>query len=372
MGGRAPYGYVLDGARKSLSVDAVEGAAVRRIFDLYLSGDGAKAVAEKLSAAGMGTRQGRQWDQNSVLRIFAGAVCGGFIPHAGERHPGLHEAIVTPDELERVEILRAERSNGGQLAAKAKMSTDYILTGLLHCGACGGAYVGANAHGQNQSYRYYVCSMQFRRSNAERCRNERVDADGLEEMVLGKVVETYADSELFERALTAAAAGVPEQKTKLAEQAAATHTTIARTEKALERYYEAFELETLSAEDLGGRIEDLSVRLTAQRAELARVLEEQAQLGMSQAELIDLSTALTEVTRVLSSTGGTVRRSDCCRRSWPPSPYSERELLMLSFECPRCAPGRPRQMARLLAAGPLADLRKPAKTPERLMRSGRP
>jgi site-specific DNA recombinase len=304
LGGPAPYGYVLDRTRKSLTVDAVEGATVRRIFDLYLAGDGAKAVSEKLNAAGMRKRKGREWDQLSVLRILEGVVYGGFISHADERHPGLHEPLVTVDELERANKQRGERSNGGQLAREAKMSSDYVLTGLLTCGVCGGAYVGANAHGQNQRYRYYVCSLQSRRSNAEKCRNERIDADGLETMVLGKVIETYADSELFERALAAAASGVPEQEAKLAEQAVAAQTTIARTEKAVERYYEAFESGKLNADGLGRRVEDLSVRLTAQRSELARLLEEQAKLGMSQAELVDLSTALTEVTRVLAAPGG--------------------------------------------------------------------
>jgi site-specific DNA recombinase len=304
LGGPAPYGYVLDRTRKSLTIDAVEGAAVRRIFDLYLAGDGAKAVAEKLNAAGMRKRKGREWDQLSVLRILEGVVYGGFILHADEQHPGLHEPLVTVDELERANKQRGERSNGGALAGKAKMSTDYVLTGLLTCGVCGGAYVGANAHGQNQRYRYYICNLQTKRSNAEKCRNERVDADGLEQMVLGKVIETYADSELFERALAAAASGVPEQEAQLAEQAMATQTTIARTEKALERYYEAFESGKLNADDLGRRVEDLSMRLTAQRGELARVLEEQTHLGMSQTELVDLSTALTEVTRVLAAPGG--------------------------------------------------------------------
>ena len=199
------------------------------------------------------------------------------------------------------------------------MSTYYLPTALLHGGACGGAYVGANAHGQKPSYRYYVCSMQSRRLNAKWCRNERVDADGLEEIVLGKVVETYADSELFEQALAAAAAGVPEKGAKLVEQAAATHTTIARTEKALEPYYEVFELENLSAEDRGCRIEDLIAPHGSARSSLKYFRNGLSWGWAGQGTLTSRRHSLRRrgFCRRLAATA---RRSDCCQRSWPPYP----------------------------------------------------
>lgn len=55
---------------------------------------------------------------------------------------------------------------------------DYLLTGLLRCRGCGGAYFGAGTKGRNGFYRYYAC--RNRRTKGLWLGSKRVTADDLE------------------------------------------------------------------------------------------------------------------------------------------------------------------------------------------------
>ncbi len=304
LGGRAPYGYANDKVNKSLVVLADEAVVVRRVFSAYQTGKGAKTIAEELNGAGITHRGGKKWYPEAVLRLLEGAVYAGYIAHGEDRHQGLHEAIVSPGDFAAVAAIRATRNSRERATRPAMGLTDYILTGVTKCGECGGSMVGSGAHGQGGSYRYYTCSLQTKRAESERCRNERVAADELEAMVTQAVLNAYQDSELFEMAVSMAAADAPHQTADLDEQASSMRLAIAKSETAIERYFEAFEEGTLDVAGMKKRVESLEARLAAQRAELTRLLEESAELSMGGGSLVDLSAALSEVTQALSAKDG--------------------------------------------------------------------
>ncbi len=311
MGGRPPYGYSLNKELKSLTVVESEAAVVRQIFATYLEGNGGKTVAEKLNSLGYRIRSGRRWDQHAVLRILNGSVYAGYIQHGDDRHEGLHEAIINRDDFEKAAKLRSDRQESRNLKAITTTTSGYILTGMLKCGACGGTYVGAGAHGSTSDYRYYQCSMQNRRADAEKCRNERIDADKLEEMLIGEVVKTYADTTLFERALALAMSNVPDELNALQQEGAGVAANIKKTEGALDRYFVAFEDGSLSAKSLRERTETLAVRLEELRLNARRVAEQIDELAGTTSSLADLSNVLTRASNILTSSGNYREKKRC-------------------------------------------------------------
>ena len=304
LGGRAPYGYLNNKEDKSLTVQPEEAAVVRRVFSAYQTGKGAKTIAEELNRAGVTHRGGKKWYPEAVLRLLEGAVYAGLIAHGDERYPGLHEAIVSTDEMAAVAAIRSTRNRRERATRPAMGLTDYILTGVTRCGECGGSMVGTGAHGQGGSYRYYTCNLQTKRAESERCRNERVAADELEDMVTQAVLNAYQDTELFELAVSMATAQTPHQAAELDEQASSVRAAIATSQAALERYFDAFEEGALDAVSMQKRVEALETRLTAQRAELARLIEAAAELHAGGGTLVDLSAALDQVTQALSAKDG--------------------------------------------------------------------
>lgn len=78
LSGRAPYGYQLDSATKSLEPHMVEAPAVRTIFSAYADEHlGAKAIAIRFNKAGRRSRNARPWTNQTILRVVHNPVYVG-------------------------------------------------------------------------------------------------------------------------------------------------------------------------------------------------------------------------------------------------------------------------------------------------------
>ncbi len=124
--------------------------------------------------------------------------------------------------------------------------SDFLLSGLVRCDDCGRAYVGTSAHGRKSRYTYYAFSTRYK-YGPSKCKGERLPKELLEAAVLAQLTELYRDSRLIERALADAAMHTAKERPRVEEQVAATRAEIARVERKLERYFEAFEAGDLSA-----------------------------------------------------------------------------------------------------------------------------
>ena len=299
LGGPAPYGYANDRENRTLRVVADEAPTVRRIYQRYLDGLGAKTIAEELNTAGLRARGGRPWTGKSVLRLLASPTYAGLIERNDEYYPGRHEAIVSRDDFEQAMALRQSKVGDDQFAKMRAGNSEFFLSGIARCGACGGAFVGAAANSKNRHYRYYDCSMKSKRSDAERCRNDRVDADALEEMVVERLLSAYRDSDLFLAAVRLAAQQAPERRAALEEQVRAAEAAVAHMTRAIDRYYAAFEAGELDPGALRPRVLALGEQLDAQRQELARLERERDESGGA-AELVDLEAATARIEAALS------------------------------------------------------------------------
>jgi len=175
-GFNAPYGYRVGPTPGALEIVAAEAAVVGRIYQMYLAGEGSRAITAALMAEGLRFRGGRPWSPSTVQHILANRVyCGdlvwGLRPH-NPRHAkrpgepgrlraesplavreGAFPAIVARTVWEQAQAVRAARGSGpGSRSPGRAVCSRFLLTGLARC-RCGSAVIGRAGTGL-----YYLCS----------------------------------------------------------------------------------------------------------------------------------------------------------------------------------------------------------------------
>jgi site-specific DNA recombinase len=116
--------------------------------------------------------------------------------------------------------------------------------------------------------------------------------------VLGQLADIYRDGALIEQALARASERAASERPQLEEQLRSVRAEIARLERKLERYFEAFEEDELSPADCQERVQRHRARLEAlgdQEADLARRLATTADDAPDTAALADLAHQLDDI-----------------------------------------------------------------------------
>jgi site-specific DNA recombinase len=183
----------------------------------------------------------------------------GRVIWRGESLPGLHEPLV--DEFTFARAQRLLRERGEDMALRRSNPGDYLLSGLLRCGRCKRAYVGMSAKGNGGTYHYYACSGR-QKLGPKGCDGERIPRDKLEAAVVGQLTSLYRDGDVIRDAIDAAAEQRRSDGAALEEQRRALAEEIRRAERALDRYYAAFETGDLDAKRFQTRTAVLETRLT--------------------------------------------------------------------------------------------------------------
>ncbi len=273
-GGRRPFGYQVDTAASQLVPDRAEAALVRLIFGLYTRDRvGARNISSLLNDRGHRTTTGGRWSAHQVLRVLSNRVYLGELSFRGITMSGCHPPVMkrsTFDEAQRILAARGEDH-----AKRAASGSDYLLTGLIRCPACGSAMLGPRAHGKTRVYRYYSCYRRTRYDTTA-CGGQRIDADAIEDAVTGALAGFYRHQHgLIADSIAAAQVSHAAAEEGKRNELAATEHQLARTGTAIDRYLAAFEDGTLDPEVLAGRLAQLKARsgqLRARRDELTNEL----------------------------------------------------------------------------------------------------
>ncbi len=180
---------------------------------------------------------------------------------------------------------------GDAHSKRASNASEYLLAGRVRCQRCGKAFVGAAAHGKLRRYPYYVCFSRQRYGTAT-CPAERLRADLLDQAVIDALLATFQQTDLFEQAVAASRT----QAEMLHEQHQAELSTVTeqirKAEATIERYLDAFEASTMSAETCGQRVEQQGAKLAELRVrqtELRRALDAVTIQPPTRQELTDLA-----------------------------------------------------------------------------------
>ncbi len=119
-GGRVPFGYDYD-SEKGILVPNKDAEAVRKVYELYLSGYSTNSIARMLGLS----------YERLARQILKRKTNAGFIVYKGEEFLGKHEPIISLETYERAMQRMSERSG------RFKGDAQNLLTGLVKCGVCG-------------------------------------------------------------------------------------------------------------------------------------------------------------------------------------------------------------------------------------------
>jgi len=208
------YGYRIRGGKAF--IDESEAAIVRRIFDEYLSGDGAYRIANRLCSDGIPSYYGGEWTAKRVYAVLKNEKYTGNallqkayvtdhltkkkVVNKGElpRYyaEGTHPAIIDMEQFKAVQKRLAaakEKAN-----AKGDHAKRYPFSGMIRCGQCGSYY----RRKTNRGRHYWNCSTYLTKGTVA-CQAKQIPEDvlyTLTNQVLG--IPTF-DEDIFRKHISA-------------------------------------------------------------------------------------------------------------------------------------------------------------------------
>ena len=200
--GSGMYGYSMTD-ENTLVVIPEEAVVVRRIYDMFIDGMGATAIAKTLNAEGVRNLLGNEWKPNGILSLIdnekymGDVMMGKSVYIDGIKHDNkdgqlgrryymedTHEGIVSKETWYRAQQIRKQRKNPKLTGAE---QPHYPFTGMIICGECGKHYQHkVNNSGKKWQTHIWCCATQLRKSVAE-CGCSRLKDDVLRE----KFVDAY-------------------------------------------------------------------------------------------------------------------------------------------------------------------------------------
>jgi site-specific DNA recombinase len=103
LGFNPPFGYCIQD--NDLSIVPEEAEIVRQIFAQYSAGETMGNVAQTLNQAEIWTRRKCRWTVWSISHLLHNPAYGGFRRWDGILVPSTHEAIISREQFDRVQIM---------------------------------------------------------------------------------------------------------------------------------------------------------------------------------------------------------------------------------------------------------------------------
>jgi len=130
----APLGYLNQGGGKVKALDPHRAPLIKKLFELYLTGEHSiRSLHLEMVARGLTTRGGKPVSRRTVENILQNRFYCGFTQNGrtGEIFQGNHEPLISVADVERIEAIKQGRYT------KKKTKHDHLLRKLFRCGKCG-------------------------------------------------------------------------------------------------------------------------------------------------------------------------------------------------------------------------------------------
>ena len=301
-GGLAPLGYkkvkVKVGAveKSKLAPEESEMPTVQRIFRMAVEGRGGKEIAKALNADGLRTRVGKHFSTtaiNNILRneVYTGALVwrsrnGGFgnagakTPAEPIRTPDSHPALISREDFDRVQQLLTERRPS--VRHPRTISSQYLLSGLLHCGKCGSAMIGCWA--KSGKFFYYECNRHYKKGK-EVCDAPMISKGKLESFVLDRIKGNILTEDNLKQLVNLVNEELTRNSGLYEVQLAQVEQQIGQVGNKLAKFYAALETGKVDIDDLAPRLKELR----AQQRELQEKRDELLdKMNNETAQVVDL------------------------------------------------------------------------------------
>ncbi|MDU2239745.1 MAG: recombinase family protein [Paenibacillus sp.] len=288
--------------RKDSTLEIVpeEAAIVRKIFELYASGKGLKAIANQINREGHTTKRGNAFSTDSIKQIILNPVYVGkirYLQHENwnERRrkgknatpmleDGGHEPIISEELWEKVQLLQKSKA----VTTSRTFDGKYTLTGLLRCPQCGAEMVASRTvnnlkDGSRIVRRYYSCG-NFKSKGSSVCSANSVKADYAESFVYQRLKEVINNERILADVISVMNQDRKGNTAPLQEELKAIHQKVESIEGKRQKYFGLFEDELVDRETLANRLEELKAE---KERLLARKSEIEWELGNDNSQMVD-------------------------------------------------------------------------------------
>lgn len=219
-----PLGYFKDKNTNEIVIVEEEAEIVRKIFDLYLSGYGLKAIAKKLNDEGIKSPQYYQnkmynkklpsnkpeitgrylWVNTTVKRILQNEFYIGTVtchktytnkinhirkalPKEEQfKHENFAPAIISKEKWEQVQFLLSSKRNNNVRASSSNPCHRY--TGLIECGDCGCTFVCKKRKWKDKPERIEYNCNGYHRYGKEHCTAHRIYEEYLDKLIYNELM----------------------------------------------------------------------------------------------------------------------------------------------------------------------------------------
>jgi len=203
LGGRTPYGYNKDEKTGKLTILPEEADIVKQIFELYLTGNSTRDVANIINATGRKTREytaksgktfgNRRFTSNRITYILKNYTYLGKVEFDGKVYDGQQSAIIDESSFIKAQRKMAQYQTDRKIGPQQECSG--LLTGILKCKACGTAMIHTYTMKRKKfKYRYYVCT-QAQKVGYLHCPNRSIPGQLLEDAVIERLKAYLANKE---------------------------------------------------------------------------------------------------------------------------------------------------------------------------------
>ncbi len=280
--------------------DKTEVKTVRQIFDWSKSEVGEISIVNRLNTAKIPSPSGGKWGTSSLQKILTNEVytgkfvwgrmkggkftllensCGDTNPsrrmHDKDKWiviPNAYEPIVDRETFDQVQKNLKKHSFIQNPGAGRTLGSQFLLTGIVRCGSCGGKYSGRTYHRRRRKKAYlcYRCATRAKKGDAV-CKSRIVNREQIDHFVLEKI-KGYVNRPEFwnmvEKSLREAQG--KDDLTKIAQQSL--RKEIENSEKGIETLLDLIEKGDASNRKL------YDGRLSKKREELEKLQADLAQL----------------------------------------------------------------------------------------------
>ena len=198
-GGQPPLGYDVDPVSRRLVINPQEAEAVRLIFSMYSEGCGYSEVLAALHEAGYKTKNGNEFQKNSLYSILTNPKYSGIYVFnrssaksiTGTRNTHLLKAsedIISieggvPQIVDDETFTAVQRriDNNKHAGGRNNAKTCYLLAGKVFCKECGRSMVGNTRYSGRNKDKYVTYRCPSKRYN---CSNKEINQGYLERYVV--------------------------------------------------------------------------------------------------------------------------------------------------------------------------------------------
>ncbi len=282
---RPPYGFRIVGAettrgarRFRLEPDPDTSDVVRKVFALYLAGNGSKNIASILDREGLSPpsradtpkQRVQGWRAKHVKLIVENPACWGAGCWDGEVVNERHHAAIVPRETweEAQKLATARARTPSELSSLNTAKSEHgVFRPWLRCGECGGTMLLNRGGTPQRRIWYYTCST--RAQNNASCRGLTAKADELDAALVDTIESDVLDLGNIRRLIESSIAQMSEGANReLAERRATLEKRIEEVSAEMARLTIAISRGVLDVEDARPLTEPLRRRRDELRAEL--------------------------------------------------------------------------------------------------------